>query len=199
MAQDNNQPEISQLFNVSPESLKSADIGSVFLEQYKLYLESVEKLRDCRQTANSFFLTLNTVICAALGFLFSKDIANEIRCFCFIIPIAGLLLSYFWIRLVTSYRQLSTGKFEVVHLMERYLPIAPYTAEWKMLEQSIKDAKYKPLTHIEEWVPRLFIILYCILVAYLIPWGQIIEWLYCLVGGLFHESLFRSVCTKCPP
>ncbi|MFA5240398.1 MAG: hypothetical protein WC476_11925 [Phycisphaerae bacterium] len=178
MAQDNHQAEKSQLLNVSPESLKLANVDSVFVEQYKLYLESVDKLSDRRQTANSFFLTLNTAICAALGFLFSKDSANEIRCFCFIIPIAGLLISYFWSRIVSSYRQLSAGKFEVVHLMEQYLPVAPYTAEWNTLGRGKNATKYKPLTHIEVWIPRLFIIIYCILIAYLIPWDKLIEGLF---------------------
>lgn len=164
------------LFNVSLESLNPCKPPKALLEQYKLYLEYLDKLADRRQSANSFFLTLNTGLCTALAFLFAKEAALEIKQLYIIIPAAGILLSFFWHRLVTSYRQLSTGKFEIIHRIERYLPMALYKAEWDMLGGGMKPAKYLPLTKIEVWVPRLFIIMYiAIILFYSALWAAIGE------------------------
>lgn len=175
MAQDENTSTSTELFNVSIEDLNPAEPSNAFLEQYKIYLEFLDKLADRRQSANSFFLTLNTGLCAALAFLFTKDTDPEIRQLYIVIPIAGVLLALFWHRLVSSYRQLSTGKFEVIHQMENYLPIAPYRAEWIVLGRGKDSKKYLPLTHVEVWVPRLFAIMYIVILFYFVPMNKIAE------------------------
>lgn len=163
------------LLNVSPENLNPSEPSNAFLEQYKIYLDYLDKLADRRQSANSFFLTLNTGLCAALAFLFARDTDPEIRQLYIIIPVAGILLALFWHRLVTSYRQLSTGKFAVIHQMESYLPMAPYKAEWVVLGSGKDSTKYLPLTHVEIWVPRLFAIMYIAILSYFVPWEKIVE------------------------
>ena len=174
MAPDNPKFE-DVLFNIPPDALKLGELTESYLEQYKLYLEHLDKLADRRQSSNSFFLTLNAGLCATLAFLCSKDAAEEIRRLLFVIPFAGIVMAVFWHRLVASYRQLSTGKFEIVHRMEKHLPMAPYRAEWKVLGGGTDSSKYVPLTHVEVWVPRLFITMYALLLVYLVPWMKIIE------------------------
>lgn len=178
MASDNPQPD-DALFNVSPDTLKLGEPTESYFEQYKLYLEHLDKLADRRQSSNSFFLTLNTGLCATLAFLCSKDAAEELRRLLFVIPFAGIVLSVFWHRLVASYRQLSTGKFDIVHRMEKHLPMAPYRAEWGILGGGKDSSKYVPLTHVEVWVPRLFITMYAMLLVYLVPWMKLIEMMKC--------------------
>jgi hypothetical protein len=163
----------NKLFNIPIEDLKPGEPSKVYLEQYKLYLTFIDKIADRRQSANSYFLTLNTGICAALAYFFSKDAHPDIKDLYLILPVAGLILSYFWQRLVGSYRQLSSGKYEIVHAIEKHLPIAPYTAEWDVLGYGDKPTKYKPLTHVEVWVPRLFIIMYAVVLLYLSPWSKL--------------------------
>jgi len=64
---------------------------------------------------------------------------------------------------VYSYRQLNTGKFKVIIALEQMLPTALYEAEWVALGEG-KDRKlYLPLTHIENWVPACFGMLYIVL------------------------------------
>jgi hypothetical protein len=157
----------SELVNIPPKSLKLGEPAEAALEQYRIYLDHLDKLADRRQSANSFFVTLNTGLCALLAFLFSKDTAPEIRPFSIAIPIVGILLSSFWSSLVKSYRQLSTGKFDVVHQMEGFLPFAPYRAEWAILGRGKDSSTYRPLTHIEVWVPRLFIVLYVAMLLFI--------------------------------
>jgi hypothetical protein len=179
MAGDNLEQQVAGvLFNVPKNTLKAESPPEAYLEQYKIYLETLDRISERRQTANSFFLSLNTGICGLLGYLFSKDSDPELKCFCWILPVAGIFLSVFWLRLVTSYRQLNTGKFVVLHLVEKHLPLAPYGAEWIALAKG-KDRKvYLPLTHVEVWIPRLFILMYIIFIVIRLP---LIRWLSMLL------------------
>lgn len=177
MAQDNQVKNDYGLFNISQEHMSPSEPTEAFLEQYKLYLAQIDMLSNRRQYSNSFFLTLNTGLCAAFAFLSAEGTPSVLRPLHLVIPIAGILISFFWHRLVSSYRQLSTGKFVVIHRMEAYLPMAPFTAEWRVLGSGKDRSKYVPLTHVEVWVPRLFILMYLALMFYLIPWANINEWI----------------------
>jgi hypothetical protein len=67
------------------ETLFASHSGSApdpaYIEQYKLYLELLDKVSERRQSANSFFLSINTGLCALLGYMFSKDASPELRFF----------------------------------------------------------------------------------------------------------------------
>lgn len=148
--------------------LKKSFQVSDILEIYKMYHDSIEKVTEKRQKANSFFLTLNTGILAVIGFLFQKDAPTELRPLFLLLPFAGIISGIFWLKMVMSYRQLNSGKFIILNMIEEYLPIAPYRSEWKELEEGKNKKKYHPLTNIERWIPILFIIVYGILALYFI-------------------------------
>ncbi|MBK7058605.1 MAG: hypothetical protein IPH52_26870 [Leptospiraceae bacterium] len=95
MARKKTERNISQLKN----SFQTNDI----LELYKIYHDSIEKVAENRQKANSFFLTLNTSILAVIGFLFQKDVSTELRPLHLLLPLAGILSGIFWLKLVISY------------------------------------------------------------------------------------------------
>ncbi|MFZ1519296.1 MAG: hypothetical protein WAU11_11000 [Ignavibacteriaceae bacterium] len=172
MAQDKNKTDFdSALFTGNKYDDKETNL---LFEQYKLYLELVDRISDRRQNANSYFLGINTALCAVIGYLFSKDIDSEVKPLIWFVPFAGIILSYFWYRLVKSYRDLNTAKFQVVHSIESKLPLAPYHAEWIALGEGNDSKKYTPFTHLEIWVPRCFILLYLIILFYLIPWAKLL-------------------------
>ena len=82
-----------------------------------------------------------------------------------LVPIAGVLVCIAWLSLVENYRSLNSVKFKVLHEMEEQLPAALYAYEWQLLEQG-EGRVYKPVTHIEQWIPLVFILLYVGLVLY---------------------------------
>src|SRR5947199_8325058 len=74
-------------------------------EQYKHYVESAEKISERRVSANNYLLTVN----AFLITLFGVVAANKFRSYwTILVPIAGLLVSLTWHRIITSYRDLNT-------------------------------------------------------------------------------------------
>lgn len=139
----------------------------ILLEIYKTYHDSIEKVAEKRQNTNSFFLTLNTGILELIGFLFQKDAPVILKPLYLILPIIGIISGVFWLKLVNSYRQLNKGKFDVLYELEEQLPFDVYNKEWNKLGKGENPKIYKPLTSIEKFIPKTFIVLYGLFTIYL--------------------------------
>jgi hypothetical protein len=140
----------------------------LLFEQYKLYVEMMDKVSERRHTANSFFLTVSTALVAGLaGFLASSTIvsASSKSTLALIAGAAGILFCYVWRRLIYSYDQLNTGKFVIIHMLESRLPAKAYDAEWKALGEGKNEALYTPFTRVERWIPVVFMAFYGAIVA----------------------------------
>jgi hypothetical protein len=124
-------------------------------ETYKLYLEMADRVSARRATANTFFLSVNSLILSVIG-LFGEE--NPILAI-WLLPIglAGIILCLTWILILRSYRNLNSAKFKIVGLMERELPLSPWwKAEWKALGEGKTWRLYIPLSVVETSVPILF-------------------------------------------
>lgn len=159
--------EASENWSQCLAGIDKSDYGDLFrahaLEQYKLYVQFADKISDRRQTANSFFLTINTAI---IGFLGATNIVagtNEIGVWRLALITAGLAICYYWYRLIESYRNLNDAKFKVVHEIEKRLPMKPYDAEWECVGRGRVKKLYYPFTHLERSIPWVFQLLYFIL------------------------------------
>jgi hypothetical protein len=135
------------------------------LEQYKLYVESADRISERRQKTNEFFLALNTALIALLGFIATKLDGVPLKTVFVCTGIAGAVLCYCWYRVVRSYKGLNTGKFAVIHAIEKRLPLSLYATEWEVLKRGEDRSVYWPFTHIELAVPRIFILLYAVVVV----------------------------------
>jgi hypothetical protein len=139
------------------------------LEQYKLYVEMADRISERRQSANSYFLSVNSAILAFVGYVTSKESSDYL----WLLGIAGATLSFLWYRLIRSYRDLNTAKFKVVHQIEKKLPISPYDAEWNAMGRGENPTLYKPVSHIEGGVPWVFLILHAYVVFRTFPWSSL--------------------------
>jgi hypothetical protein len=129
------------------------------LEQYKLYVESAEKVSERRVSANNYLLTVNAFLVTLYGLLAGSPYKSS---WTVLVPIAGFIVSLTWCRIITSYRDLNTVKFQVIHELERQMPAALYDYEWHKAEEG-RGKAYHPLTHLEWWVPIIFVVLYVLL------------------------------------
>lgn len=134
------------------------------LEQYKIYINAAEKISDRRQKTNEFFLALNTGLVGLLGFIATKT-SDDLTSVLFFGSIAGGVICYLWYRIVRSYKGLNDGKYRVIHAIESRLPLALYDTEWEALGRGENKEIYWPFTHIELWVPRIFIAIYSLLLV----------------------------------
>lgn len=134
------------------------------VEQYKLYVEMADRISARRADTNKFFISLLTALLVILSIVVEKNILSNIQGFVFIaIAIIGVALCFVWIVNIRSYSQLNTGKFKVIHDMEKQLPYPCYDREWEILGKGADRRKYFQLTRIEQYVPLLLAIPYLLL------------------------------------
>ncbi len=132
-------------------------------EQYRLYVESAEKISDRRQSANNYFITINTALIAILGLSFQASFFEVITWARPLLAFVGIIICVIFWYLLRSYKQLNTGKFTVIHEIEQRLPLALYDYEWDILGKGEKKDIYYPFSHVELWIPRVFGLIYFIL------------------------------------
>jgi hypothetical protein len=168
------QEDVHKLLFVSTSDKYGDKYIEHLLEKYKIYITSAEKISDRRQKANEFFLGLNTALVALLGFITTKTGQGEIAWLLSLSSVAGMVMCYLWYRIIRSYKGLNEGKFSVIHAIEARLPLALYDTEWEMLGRGEKKEIYWPFTHIELWVPRIFLGIYVALLLSILPWTEIL-------------------------
>ena len=132
---------------------------NTLLEQYKLYVEMADRISSRRMLANSFFLGINTAVISAIGIIYKDGFPKP--SLWMIIPFITLVtFCYIWWRIIKSYRQLNTGKYDLIGKIEEYLPLSLYKTEWSILGSGKNNNLCQPITHIENWVPIFFGIVY---------------------------------------
>lgn len=138
------------------------------LEQYKVYLSSAENISARRQTANSFFVTINTALIALISYLNFGSITSTD--YYWLVALGGISISFMWYRLVRSYRDLNSAKFKVIHEIEKCLPISPFDAEWEAVGRGENSKLYLPFTHVEIFIPWVFLVLHFVVFLQSFPW-----------------------------
>lgn len=149
------------LFATPSENYPCGKYQDHLFDIYKLYVEMTDRISQRRAQANTLFLTLNTALLAAMSVIVSKNV-NLL--FFIIVGFAGLANCYFWRQLIVSYKQMNSGKFQVIHEIEAMLPLQVYKTEWIALGEGKNHKKYNPFTHIEQNVPFIFMMLYFLMI-----------------------------------
>ena len=128
------------------------------IEQYKLYVQSAEQVSARRLASSRLLLALNAGLAALYG-IRPEGFESGWALF---VPVLGIVVSHLWSRIIQSHRELNRVKFELIHELERHLPAAPYTCEWRLAEQG-RGRSYRAVTDIERWLPWTFLVLHAVL------------------------------------
>lgn len=134
---------------------ETKNIDLIF-NQYKLAIEMADKISNRRENTNKFFLSINSILFAAIS---SNNIFIED--YHLLILILWILLSITWMMSISNYRKLNSAKFKVICKIENDLPIKIYTDEWKELKW---DKWHKPLSNMEKIIPILFILFFILII-----------------------------------
>lgn len=156
MSDQARKPLIHQTEESYGESFKSD-----LLEQYKLYVQSAENNSTRRVASSRYLLTVNAALVAAYGL---QSLLTERALLAIPISLAGIVLSLLSYGIIKSFRDLNTAKFEIIHELEERLPAALYAYEWQLLEEG-RGKAYWPTTHVEKWMPFVFLALHVLALA----------------------------------
>ena len=141
---------------------ETQDDKHVLVEIYRLHAELADHVSQRRDTANRIYATLSTGLLALMAAV-ARFGTGEIP-----VPIAiitmgvfGMILQGSWITVLKSYRQLNSGKFEVLHLLETKLPFDFFKREWEVLAEGKEPKKkYRRLTVSERTLPWILLFFY---------------------------------------
>lgn len=154
------------------DDLKKADRAER-LELYKLMVEMADRVSQRRQVANSFYLSINTLLVGGSAYLGTTTASTRTT---LLISLAGVMVCTYWVKAIESYKTLNTAKFSVINEIEKNLVIKPFTDEWAKLDPDGDGKRHKPFHETEKFVPRVFVGMYAFQVLALLPWEAIWRW-----------------------
>jgi hypothetical protein len=137
------------------------------LEQYKLYVEMMDRVTARRGQTNTFYISLLSGLLALLSLLVDKRLVLGYQFVVLLVTaILGLALCYVWYANINSYKELNSLKFKVINEIEPYLPFPCYLREWEILKEDNKSQRYRRLTKVEKYVPFILAVPYFCLLVY---------------------------------
>jgi len=141
------------------------------LEQYKLYVEMMDRTTARRNQMNSFYISLLSGLLALITIATNKDIARfqntKFQAIAFlVVAILGTILCAIWYQNIKSYKQLNSGKFKVINELEKQLPFSYYDREWEFLKKDKRYQDYLTQTNVEKILPFFLAIPYIGLLIY---------------------------------
>lgn len=135
------------------------------LDLFKLAVEMADRVSARRAGANTFFVSAQSAVVAALGFLAARQPPPANR-YLVALTAVGIAVSAAWYLLLRSYRDLNRAKFKVIDELENRMPYAIFRAEWQELKQDpVKRwrPRYAELGTVERLVPALFALINLVL------------------------------------
>jgi len=132
-----------------------------FLEQYKIAIQGVDYTSKWKHIVNNYFLTIHTVLLAAIGLSAARDQISMPALTHQMIPLIGIFMAIAWWATVRSYNDILEAKFSILHCIEEHLPLALYRAEWEVLDASHSNPRRMAL--VDSFVPSLFFV-FCALI-----------------------------------
>ena len=149
-----------ELFSVS--NMKPDSFSWLLLEEYKIMLDTSERMMDRRQGTNSFYITLCTAMLTVIvGFVATK--ANTFAWSAVTFVISGMMLFICdnWKKTLEAYGLSNQAKYEVLNKIEEKLPASIFKSEWKYG----KSIKYSSYSKRESKVPQTFFCLFFLIMA----------------------------------
>lgn len=149
------------------------DDKQMLMEQYKMFVQTSEDLVSRKQSVNTFYVTLNSlmlsaivsIICAAgdlVGIVSDGILINVIAAF---LSAIGIVICCSWITLLQSYSDLNSSKMAIINCIEEHLALKLFDTEWALLTRRIGKKKYRSFTVKEVAVAKIFLLLYAILIV----------------------------------
>lgn len=151
----------------SEELNELSEKNTVLLEQYKLYVEMMDRTSQRRMDSGKYYLTVLTGISAIVPLIFGekKILIEEFGPILLVVSILGLLICCTWISNIASYRNINSAKFEVIFDMEKKLSYSCYAEEWKILQKN-RSKRYIQFSNVEQIIPIIFILPSLVLLVY---------------------------------
>lgn len=179
------------------EAANADSDSNTVLELWKQYEQTARDVSNRRLKNNRFYQRLLGATVAGVG-VAAKF--NAIGPFVYlVVGLIGVAISLLWMMHIVSYKQLNSGKYEVLHDLESELPYQPFSEEWKKLNEGRDPTTFITHTSVEIWWPRVALWVFGGMVLYgsiqKLQAGEYAPWLLGIWTGLtliYWGAAFRG-------
>ena len=147
--------------------MPDANVKIILIEQYKLYVEMMDRVTARRGQSNQFYLSIITALLGVI-IVFSDENSNIMHAdFLFLLAsVIGIILCLSWLYNIDSYRQLNKIKFRVIEEIEEDLEFHCYKREWEIEKK--EPIKYRRISSVERIIPIIMGGVHFILSVYML-------------------------------
>lgn len=138
--------------------------GPELIDQYTTYVNTTLNVSNRRMRNNRFYVLLLSGTLAVLSVLADIQIIEDIGLL--VAGSLGFALCVLWYLSIVSYKQLNSGKYEVITSMEEDLPAEPFDDEWRVLDEGQNWRTYITHTRVERKIPGVLAIPYLLISIY---------------------------------
>ena len=165
-----NKVKVDNLWNEEQDNFSNEQYYNLLIEQYKIYVEILDRVSFRRISINLFFLIINISIVGVMALGISRSSA-QLSLALLVLPLLGLLsICHCWWRVVRFYRHTVNIKEQVIGALEKRLPSSPIFSAERVVAQ--KKGSFTPLKRLETTMPFIFTFLYLAIYIYLlISWS----------------------------
>lgn len=151
----------------------------VLMAQYQLFVQTSEDLVKRKQSVNTFYVTLNSLMLSAIVSVICAvgDILKVVNSQMFVYVVAaflsviGVVICGSWITLLNSYSDLNASKMAIISCIEDRLALKLFATEWALLTRRVGNKKYRSFTVKEIAVAKIFLALYILVIAACVVMG----------------------------
>ena len=151
-----------KLFNSNLDVNTPAEKAMLF-EQYKMVVESAQKIEERRKDLNSIFITINWIFFTVLSQMthlnnvqFSSVLALAV------LLIVAIVVSIHWLIVISSYKHLNYINYALLRSLENLLPTAVFSLRTDIMSELEEAEKGNVILEKETLIPKLFLIIYFI-------------------------------------
>jgi hypothetical protein len=145
--------------------------SNIILEQYKMLVESINKINDTRESSNGFWVATNGVGVSILAYL--RDSHNigqkQISILLLTLIILGIIFSLSWISYLSSIKKALDVRCDILVKLENSLPVPIFSKVFFLSNEKTSKAE---LTVKEMLVPGLFFISYILFAIFFFFYPQ---------------------------
>ncbi len=131
-----------------------SDNRELLIEQYKMMVNSTEKVTEQRLKVHNLFFTVTSTL-LSLSLVVGKSLGFTKAGIVGMLVIAAMvyITTFFWQKLIESYGKLNKGKFQIIDQIEKQLQTNMFEREWNVL---VNEIKYESNTVTESNIVKNF-------------------------------------------
>lgn len=156
-------------------NMKFKSNQTILFEQYKIMVNSTEKVTEQRLKVSNLFFTVTTSL-LSISVLVGKIIgfANDNTALLsagvmLVFAVLAFVISFYWEKLINSYGKLNKGKFKLINEIEDELKTNLFQREWEILQNEVGyESNTKTETRVVKRFRGFIIILGVIEIVYIL-------------------------------